>query len=544
MSEWSITFSDGGNPPYVILKNVPAGATEAAVRKEISQQPAYKGRPISSAVDTSKSTNNPGPVTNKPPAETKPQVKPAETKPQVKPAETKPQVKPAEVKPAPPDSVINDIVTQREKEAADAKKAAAEAEKKARETKDAKDRQEALDAQREARIAQEKAERARKEAKDKQDTLDAKEKLEKNKPAEVKPTPAEVKPEVKPTPAEVKPEVKPTPAEVKPEVKPTPAEVKPDEPQGPSLWDKIKQGAKDVGDAIGGALTPSNTPGTGSATEPVTKPAPAPTPAEQRSNIEKMLDELDKSTDLEVRKRAQAARAKLNGPPGAAPGSGSGAKVQPTGPNPGGGGNSDINNTTGPAKDKPGNNSGNNTTVPGQGTNPQGTTSGPAGPGNGQQGAPGAGTVPGKVPGVTPNNVPGDVDGDKIRKQRREQEAKLKQLQQLPDKTGTTSGGWRDAGMGARIWRGGPGEDPQGKWKGYVFSDGDIMPAGDYSTGVGNSRTTTYSGNAGTDQFDRQGVDKLLYDRERRAQEIERLQKQKGVKEDFDRILKLAGLNK
>ena len=242
----------------------------------------------------------------------------------------------------------------------------------------------------------------------------------------------------------------------------------------------------------------------------------------------------------------------MNGPPGAAAGGpGSGAKVQDTGTKPGGGGKTDIGNTSV--------NPGNNGTGPGQGTDKKNTGPGKSfdnplgnqpGAGTGQQGEPGPGLSPGKAPGVTPGPgtkpVPAgdsDVDGDKIRKQRREQEALLKQLQQLPDKNGTTPpGGWRDAGFGTRVWRGGPGTDP--KWKDYVFTDGDIMPAGNYSTGVGNSRTTTYSGNAGTDKFDRQGVDQLLYDRERQAQEIERLQKQKGVKEDFDRILKLAGLNK
>ena len=580
MSEWNVTFTDG---TFVIMKDVPAGKTEADVRKEIAQQPKYKGKEVARAVNTENASTAPGPITANPPAEkpptkVKPAVKPPETvKPQVKPSAEKPTstYKPPVINPnvdpgsaesirqpdgsyrvdisgtsadpikppsngngqtGPSDDVINNAVKKKE-EAEKAKKAAAEAEKKARETKDADDKKDLLKKQEEYRIAQEKADQAKKDAKERQDTIDAfekdgkekadreaREKLEKNKPA-----PADNKP----APADNKP-VTPAPADNKPT--PIPTEVKPEEPAGPSLWDRIKAGASEVGQAIGGALTPSNTPSTPA--QPLgqtdnTVPNPAPSKEQLKSEIEKKLDELDKSPDPAVRQRAQAARARLNGQPS---GPGSGAKVQDTGNKPGGGGKTDIDNTSKPGKD---------------GTNPQGTQ---PGPGTGTQGTPGTGTAPGAAPGAAPGVAPGpstkpvpagdsDVDGDKIRKQRREQEAELKRLQQLPDKNANEpAGGWRDAGQGTRVWRGGPGTDP--KWQGYVFTDGDIMPAGKYSTGVGNSRTSTYSGNAGTDQFDRQAVDKLLYDRERQAQEIERLKKQKGVNEDFDRILKLAGLNK
>jgi hypothetical protein len=99
-------------------------------------------------------------------------------------------------------------------------------------------------------------------------------------------------------------------------------------------------------------------------------------------------------------------------------------------------------------------------------------------------------------------------------------------------------------GFGINQWVGGSGPDPEGRWAGRVFADGDVMPNGKYSTGVGNAKTTDYKGTGGTDTADRQALDKLLLDKEVANQEILKLKKQLNVNEDFDRILKLAGLNR
>jgi chemotaxis protein histidine kinase CheA len=297
-----------------------------------------------------------------------------------------------------------------------------------------------------------------------------------------------------------------------------PADNKPEGPEGPSLWDRIKAGASEIGQAIGGALTPNNTPsqtpGSGSETGPNTKPAP--TPAEQRSEIEKRLDELDKSPDPAVRQRAQAARAKLNGP-----------SVQPSG-----------------AKVQAAN-------VPSSEIT---STSKPAGAAAGTAPGTAAGTAPGTAAGVNPGTatkpvpaVDSDVDNDKIRRDRRIQDAEIARLQQLVGNKSTESGGWRDAGSGTRIWRGKPGTDP--KWPGYVFSDGSIMPAAADSTGVDPAKKdasgkpiSPYVGGKGSDKYDSQKRDQLLLDKERAAQQIDQLKKQ--LKEDFNRILKLSGFNR
>ena len=177
----------------------------------------------------------------------------------------------------------------------------------------------------------------------------------------------------------------------------------------------------------------------------------------------------------------------------------------------------------------------------GPGTAPTAPTGTTPGPGTSSQGAPGTGNKPGVTP--APNNA--DVDADRVRKERRIQDAELEKLRQEKERRSGSkeAGHWVNVGFGIVQWKGAPGKDPAYGLD-RLFVDGDVMPKSKYSTGVGNSTTTTYSGNGGTDKMDRQALDKLLLDKEVANQELIRLRKELGVNEDFDRILKLAGLDK
>jgi hypothetical protein len=575
MSEWNVTFTDGS---FVIIKDVPAGATEADVKKEISQQPKYKGKTVASATDRERAATAPGAVTpgatEAPPKKTKPSDKPPASgkktppDPGYKPPVYNPNADPGskesirqpdgtyrvdvtgtakdEVKPssntspgAQSDDVINDIVKKQE-DAEKAKKAAAEADAKARKSKDDADRKEALEKQKEARIAQEKADQAKKDAEAKTTTAEPAKvattepaKTTTAEPAKVATTEPAKTTTAEPAKTTTAEPAKTTTAEP---AKTTTAEpAKSSETEGPSLWDRIKSGAKEVGQAIGGAVTPSSTP----STEPATSTAPAKD--DLKSKIEARLQELEKSDDPAVRERAKAARNKLAGiRPGPSGGADSGAKV----PGPAGapGGKVDVSGSStgsvavpGAGKDKLG-------TGPGAGTNPQGNKPGVDGPGNSQQGAPGTGDRAGTVPAAG-----SELDNDKIRRDRRIQDAEVERLKKLIGNKASQPGGWRDAGFGTRVWSGGPGKDP--KWPAYVFNDGDIMPAASNSTGVdpkkaGGTAMSPYVGGKGSDKYDSQKTDELLRGKESTQRHIDQLKRQAGLKEDFSRILKLAGLNK
>jgi hypothetical protein len=284
---WHILFTDGSE---VILQGVPPNATEAEVRKEIASQPKYKGKVISKATPPGGADKPVGPGTAEAPPKVPPQVPPKEpvVPPKVVPPKVVPPKKeepPKETPPAPPvrppketpapapdDSVINDIVKQKEAEARakaeQAKKEAAEAADRARKSKEDADRQEALKKQEEARIAQQKAEQAKKEA----DAAAEKERIEKerrqNQPAPVVPPKKEEPP------------------------KETPQATTPATPQ---------------------QQTPPATTTTPQKEEP-----PAKTKEQKRAEVEAKLQELEKSNDPAVRAQAAAIRKKLNKEGGAA----------------------------------------------------------------------------------------------------------------------------------------------------------------------------------------------------------------------------------
>ena len=296
------------------------------------------------------------------------------------------------------------------------------------------------------------------------------------------------------------------------------------------MWDRIKSGAKEVGQAIGGALTPSST----TSTEPT---ATAPS----KEEIKSKLEELENSPDPAVRERARIARNRLAGTSdGQGAGDISGTKVQ--GPVGSPGGKADVSSTSGSSTvgTGPGKTPGDG--VASAGTNPQGTKPGVDGPGTSQQGASGNGTKPSTAPAAG-----SELDNDKIRRDRRIQDAEVERLTKLIGNKTSQPGGWRDAGFGTRVWRGAPGRDP--KWPDYVFSDGAIMPAAADSTGVdpakaGGTAMSPYVGGKGSDKYDSQKTDELLRGKEEAAQRIDQLKRQAGLKEDFSRILKLAGLDK
>ncbi len=571
MSQWNVTFTDGS---FVIMKDVPPGVSEADVRKEILQQPKYRNKKVDSVKNLDNASTAPGPITKPPaaaPAPTTPTVKPPAEKPaKVKPTVTNPNAPPghrdnikqpdgtykvdvvgtsADKNPPQGDDVINNAVKKQE-EAEQAKKAAAEADAKARKSKDEDDKKAALKAQEEATQKKIEAEKAKKDAEEKNKIVnnfkkDGEARADSQTPEPAKVTTAEpakvtTAEPAKTATAEPAKTATAEPAKVttaEPAKTATAEPAKSDEPEGPSLWDRIKSGAKEVGQAIGGALTPSSEPAQTSTAQTATPPSKE----QLKADIEGKLAELERSSDPAVRERAKAARNKLAGVSGGT-GADSGAKVQ--GPAGAPGGKADVKDTSGAGTVGVGGGKTPGGEGPGAGTNQQGTKPGAEGPGTNQQGAPGTGDKQGTTPAAG-----SEVDNDRIRKERRLQDAEEARLKKLLGDKPSQPGGWRDAGFGTRVWRGGPGKDP--KWPQYTFADGDIMPAASNSTGVdpaknlsGGKPVQDYVGGKGSDKYDAQRTAELLLGKEQSAQRIEQLKKQAGLKEDFSRILKLAGLSK